>query len=168
MSGPDPTTPPARLVMPPIEPLPAGRERALALVEAMTAATTGEFPNKMALGTFDPAVGRPTGVKVTHWNEAITENPGTDDTETWAFHNFTGDAHPMHVHEVLFQLVDRRELDGETGQPEGPARPPRPEENGWKDTAIAPPGEATRVRMRFANRGSMCGTATWSSAKTTR
>ncbi len=29
-------------------------------------------------------------------------------TEVWEFYNGTGDAHPMHVHEVQFQVVNRQ------------------------------------------------------------
>ncbi|RAI30656.1 multicopper oxidase family protein [Rhodoplanes serenus] len=152
-TSPDPTTPPARLVMPAIAPLAAGRERALALVEAMTPSGKDEVPHEVALATFDAARGRPDGVTVAHWGDPISENPAPGDTETWAFHNFTADAHPMHVHDVLFQVVDRQELDETNGRPKGRARPPRPEETGWKDTVIAPPGQVTRVRMRFAKAG---------------
>ncbi len=28
-------------------------------------------------------------------------------TEVWEFYNTTGDAHPMHVHEVVFEVVNR-------------------------------------------------------------
>ena len=38
----------------------------------------------------------------------MTENPQVGDTEIWEFYNFTADAHPMHVHEVVFQVVDRQ------------------------------------------------------------
>ena len=52
------------------------------------------------------------------WDDPITENPALDATEIWEMHNFTADAHPIHIHEVQFQVVDR--------QPFGPgdARPP--------------------------------------------
>lgn len=153
LAGPDPTTPPSRLVMPPIAALSGGRERALALVEAMTAAKGHEFPHEMALGTFDPAVGRPNGVTATYWSDPVTENPEPGETEVWAFYNFTADAHPMHVHEVLFQVVDRQRLHADTGRPEGPTRLPKPEEDGWKDTVIAYPGEVTRIRMKFTRPG---------------
>jgi FtsP/CotA-like multicopper oxidase with cupredoxin domain len=152
-SGPDPTTPPDRLAMPAIASLAPGRERPLALVEAMTPAKSGEVPHEVALGIFDPVVGRPAGVTMAHWADPVTENPALGDTETWAFHNFTGDAHPMHVHDVLFQVVDRRALDPTTGRPTGPARPPVPEEDGWKDTVTAYPGEVVRVRMTFSKPG---------------
>ena len=32
----------------------------------------------------------------------------------------------------------------------GPSEPPSPQESGWKDTFVAPPGKVTRVRIRFA------------------
>ena len=41
------------------------------------------------------------------WMEPVTENPNVGDTEIWEFYNFTADAHPMHVHEVVFEVVDR-------------------------------------------------------------
>ena len=51
------------------------------------------------------------------WADPVSENPSVGD-ETWEFFNFTADAHPMHVHEVAFEVVDRRALvaneDGET------------------------------------------------------
>jgi spore coat protein A len=62
-------------------------------------------------------------------------------TEVWEIHNFTVDAHPIHVHLVMFQVVNR-----EDGQ--GQVRDPEPWETGWKDTVIAYPGEITR-KARF-------------------
>jgi spore coat protein A, manganese oxidase len=154
LAGSDSTTPPSRFVMPPIAALSGGRERALALVEATTATPKGrKIPHEMALGTFDPAAGRAKGVTATYWSDLVTENPAPGETEVWAFHNFTADAHPMHVHEVLFQVVDRQKLHAETGRPAGPKRLPRPEENGWKDIVIAYPGEVTRIRMKFTKPG---------------
>jgi FtsP/CotA-like multicopper oxidase with cupredoxin domain len=62
--------------------------------------------------------------------------------EVWELHNFTADAHPIHIHEVQFQVVDRQPFDGA-------ARPPEPYERGFKDTVIAYPGEITRVKALF-------------------
>jgi FtsP/CotA-like multicopper oxidase with cupredoxin domain len=76
------------------------------------------------------------------WDDAITENPATGAVEIWELHNFTEDAHPIHIHEVQFQLVDRRPFGG-------PARGPDPGESGFKDTVIAYPGEITRVKALF-------------------
>ena len=40
------------------------------------------------------------------WEDSITETPAVGATEVWEFYNFTADAHPMHVHEVQFQVVE--------------------------------------------------------------
>jgi FtsP/CotA-like multicopper oxidase with cupredoxin domain len=76
------------------------------------------------------------------WSDAVTENPQLDATETWEIYNFTADAHPIHLHLVQFQVVDRQPFDG-------PAYGPAPGEDGYKDTVIAYPGEITRIRAHF-------------------
>ena len=97
-----------------------------------------------------------------HWDDPITENPALDATEIWELHNFTEDAHPIHLHLVQFEVLGR-------GRSDGDARPPEPGERGTKDTVIALPGEITRVKahVRPAPAGT-CGTATSSSTRTTR
>jgi bilirubin oxidase len=90
------------------------------------------------LGTVD-AAGNPVPLG---WHDPITENPKLGATETWQLHNFTEDAHPIHIHQVQFQLLDRRPVGG-------PPRQPESWECGFKDTVIAYPGEATRVQARF-------------------
>jgi FtsP/CotA-like multicopper oxidase with cupredoxin domain len=64
-------------------------------------------------------------------------------TEVWEIYNFTEDAHPIHVHEVRFEVVDREPIDG------SPARPREPWETAFKDTVIAYPDEITRIKARF-------------------
>jgi FtsP/CotA-like multicopper oxidase with cupredoxin domain len=66
----------------------------------------------------------------------------------------------MHVHEVVFEVVNRQALevngDGETVPPArlvGAPRPPEAWESGFKDTVIAYPGEVTRIRAKFSNPG---------------
>jgi FtsP/CotA-like multicopper oxidase with cupredoxin domain len=53
--------------------------------------------------------------------DPVTENPAVGATEIWEFYNTTADAHPMHVHEVVFQVVNRQGLlldeDGEVVVP---------------------------------------------------
>ena len=66
-------------------------------------------------------------------------------TEVWEIHNFTADAHPIHIHEVQFQVVDRAADSRCAPRP----RPPEPWETGFKDTVIAYPGEITRVKAPF-------------------
>jgi FtsP/CotA-like multicopper oxidase with cupredoxin domain len=90
------------------------------------------------------------------WSEDITENPDLGSTEEWTIYNLTADAHPIHVHLVKFQVVDRQPLvtddDGVAEQPVsfgGRRRPPEAWETGNKDTVIAYPGEVTRIKMNF-------------------
>jgi spore coat protein A len=45
------------------------------------------------------------------WFQPTTENPGEGDTEIWEVYNFTADAHPIHLHLVNFQILDRQEFE---------------------------------------------------------
>ena len=147
----DPTTPPQFLVLPAIAPLPAEtRSRPLALIELESDVHDG--PSEAVLGSVEggTAVHR-------HWADDVTENPGLGDTEVWEFYNVTADAHPMHVHEVAFEVVNRQAIEfdeeGHTNiHPVGDPRGPEPWESGFKDTVIAYPGEVTRLRLKFDER----------------
>jgi FtsP/CotA-like multicopper oxidase with cupredoxin domain len=44
------------------------------------------------------------------WHSPTTENPGLNTTEIWEIYNATGDAHPIHLHLVNFEVLDRREF----------------------------------------------------------
>jgi spore coat protein A len=79
------------------------------------------------------------------WMHAVTENPVPGDTEVWEIHNFTEDAHPIHVHLVQFEIVERENTLGRRG--------PEPWETGTKDTVIAYPGEVTRIKAMFDRPG---------------
>jgi FtsP/CotA-like multicopper oxidase with cupredoxin domain len=140
----DTTTLPQFLQLPAITPLFGGTARPLALLERESEFFDG--PAEALLGTFNSATGIPTEKM---WGEPITENPAVGATEVWELYNFTEDAHPIHIHEVHFQVVDRQRLNRITNQPIGQARPPEAWETGFKDTVIAYPGEVTRVRARF-------------------
>ena len=59
------------------------------------------------------------------------------DIEIWEVSNRGAQPHPLHVHLVQFQILDR---DG---------RPPPAAELGWKDTVLVHPGELVRIIMRF-------------------
>jgi spore coat protein A, manganese oxidase len=91
----------------------------------------------------------------THWNMPITENPVLDSTEIWSLINTTDDSHPIHLHLVRFQILDRRSFDiaayWMTGKFNffGPPVPPDPSEAGWKDTVRADPGMVTRIIIKF-------------------
>lgn len=78
----------------------------------------------------------------------VTETPVLGSTETWEMYNFTVDAHPIHLHLVRFQVVNREIFDPLFGIP-GTITPPEPWETGYKDTVIAYPGQITRVKATF-------------------
>jgi FtsP/CotA-like multicopper oxidase with cupredoxin domain len=118
-----------------------------------------------------------------------SELPHEGETEIWEIVNLTADAHPIHLHLVQFQLMNRQAfhvhaydaayaaafpagtydpgfgppLDYNTGNPRalggnpditpflrGPAKPPAPNEAGWKDTVVMLPGQVTRIAVRWA------------------
>lgn len=89
------------------------------------------------------------------WDAPITENPKLNSTEIWYLINLTDDSHPIHVHLIHFQILDRRNFDVEKFKKEkviqytGPSIPREPQENGWKDTVIANPNQVTRITMKF-------------------
>ena len=47
---------------------------------------------------------------VMEWMQDITENPKKDATEIWEIYNETMDAHPIHLHMVRMQLLNRQKL----------------------------------------------------------
>lgn len=72
----------------------------------------------------------------------IDATPKLGDVEIWRFVNHKlggihGMPHPIHVHLVNFQLLDRQGVK------------PAAYEMGWKDTVNVPEGEEVRVIMRF-------------------
>jgi spore coat protein A len=121
---------------------------------------TADVPVEAELGT--------AGDGPLSWDHPISEEPVAGDTEVWQILNLTGDAHPIHLHLVMFQVVERIPFDAEgyseaqhlyleegdeapvvedflTGAPVAPEA----WEAGWKDTVIANPGEVTRVIATF-------------------
>jgi spore coat protein A len=81
----------------------------------------------------------------------ITERPRLGTTEIWSFINRSGVTHPMHMHLVQFQILDRQPFTivGGVVTPSGPRVPPPAGEAGWKDTARADPSQILRVIARF-------------------
>jgi FtsP/CotA-like multicopper oxidase with cupredoxin domain len=158
--GVDDSTPPRFLGLPAITPLPPETTtRPLALIEKVDEGTNEEEelegPVEALLGTVTAGVWTQR-----EWMDAVTENPDVGATEVWEFYNTTADAHPMHVHEVIFEVVNRQQLvldeDDAVVQPiafAGDPVPAEPWESGFKDTVIAYPGQVTRVRARFAKPG---------------
>jgi FtsP/CotA-like multicopper oxidase with cupredoxin domain len=168
--APDPTTPAQFLVLPAITPLPAATvTRPLALIEKMGVGLDAngdplEGPVEALLGTVGPDGIDPTTPAGTWterlWMDPVTENPALGATEVWEFYNTTGDAHPMHIHEIVFEVVNREglvlDVEGEVLEPiqlDGNITPPEPWESGFKDTVIAYPGQVTRVQAQFNTPG---------------
>ena len=102
-----------------------------------------------------------------------TETPMLYTTEQWDVVNTTVDTHPMHLHLVQFQLLNREGFDRagymteyEAANPNlptdhpvsvsvtpylsGVVTGPDPNEKGWKDTVRMNPFEVTRILVRFA------------------
>ncbi len=72
--------------------------------------------------------------------ERIDETVKAGTTEIWEFDNWMGDEiHPMHIHGVQFQVVER--IGGRNSL--------IATEKGWKDTVLLMPGEKVRVIMTF-------------------
>jgi spore coat protein A, manganese oxidase len=159
----DTSTPPAQLSLPPRVPLPhTSLVRAVSLNEedsrTVRIVTRGggnvvQFacgedgaepfgPVAALLGTLD-GDHEPEPLK---WVDSVTETPTVDTTETWDIHNFTMDAHPIHLHLVAFEVVKRVGMDGAERGPEA-------WETGPKDTVIAYPGEVTTVKAHFDKAG---------------
>ena len=149
------------------------------------------------LGTAEPATDR-KGDPVMHmmgplagqqingsvaWHEPTTENPKNNTTEIWEIYNATGDAHPVHLHLVHFQIgtgdeatygVTRQEFTSDViNQPVvqhngalgvgfrleniqlGAEVTVGSEyaENAPKDMVTALPGQVTRIKMTFDRKG---------------
>lgn len=135
----DTSVPPSQLTLPSFTPLGAATAtRQVSLNEEDSSVLEGVGPREAELGTLDES-GNPV---LLGWDHPITENPALGATEVWEIHNFTEDAHPIHIHEVQFQVVDRQPFEG------GP-RPPESWETGYKDTVIVYPDEITRVKALF-------------------
>jgi FtsP/CotA-like multicopper oxidase with cupredoxin domain len=159
--GPDPTTPPRWLRLPALTPLPHQvRTRRLALIEKAGVGFDAdgnrvEGPVEALLGIVN-ADGHTDGRL---WADRVTENPGVGDTEVWEIYNTTADAHPIHIHELTFEVVNREGLvldEEEVVQPiqlDGNTMPAEPWETGFKDTVVSLPGQVTRVRAQFPTPG---------------
>jgi len=109
------------------------------------------------------------------WGAPISETPELGATEEWLLLNPSMDVHPIHIHLVQFQLVQRQALNGAAYMDEwtalngtppfnhptinvpdliqflsGSPQSPQPNEECWKDTIIVNSGEAVTIRVRFA------------------
>lgn len=111
----------------------------------------------LTLGEIDDMVQNPMTMLLnnSHWDMPITENPKLDSVEIWNLINLTDDSHPIHLHLVRFQILDRRRFNAFDYYTQGklnftgPVVPPSANETGWKDTVRADPGMVTRIIVKF-------------------
>jgi spore coat protein A len=158
LSGADRTTPPDRLRLKPISAL---------------RPTPGLTRREFVLIANKDAAGKSTHLAINQhfFNDPIKEFPRAGTTEIWEYINLSADGHPMHVHLVQFQILNRQRFDAKAydaeykrwvaaGRPAahrpaldryliGRVIEPAPEEAGWKDIVIAPPGLVSRIALRF-------------------
>lgn len=91
----------------------------------------------------------------TPWHMPVTEKPVIDTTEIWEFVNLTEDTHPIHLHMVRFQILDRQRVDTNAFFDSrsvafiGDVEPATGIEAGWKDTVRSDPGMLTRIIVPF-------------------
>ena len=100
--------------------------------------------------------GRSLGVRINGkgYDDPITETIKLGNLEKWRFFNTSDDAHPMHLHLVQFQVVERQGFNAAALQKGtvaliGTPRKPHANEAGWKDTAIVVPGDVLTILARF-------------------
>lgn len=108
------------------------------------------------------------------FSQPYTENPDLNGTEVWEIYNATGDAHPIHVYLVHFQVINREGFTADLIQQDvitpmgtvtnggyrlenitldGITRLPDATEGNRRDMVIALPGEVTRISMTFDKPG---------------
>jgi spore coat protein A len=112
---------------------------------------------ELAITAHMDAAGRMTQMLLNgaHYDEPVTEKPALNSTEIWTLINLTDEPHPIHLHLVRFQILDRRPFDVEAWRKTGklvytePGTPPQPNEAGWKDTVRADEFLATRIIVKF-------------------
>jgi spore coat protein A len=112
---------------------------------------------ELTLVDYKDARGRPTHMLLNgaHYGMPVTESPSLNSIEIWTLVNLTDDTHPIHLHLVRFQILDRRRFDFEVYQETGklvytgPAIPPEAHEAGWKDTVRADVLMVTRIIVKF-------------------
>jgi len=151
----------------------------------------GLFEGLEQFGRVTPMLGKAEAGTVTADDEDIaadfgplsydaptTERPLLGSTEQWNIFNFTADTHPVHLHLVQYQVVEKHEIffqdEDEDGTPDdttgdglisygvgstpdysiadiwiGDLIPLRPEETGWQDTVSVDPGTMMSIVATF-------------------
>lgn len=69
--------------------------------------------------------------------DSINEIVVLNTTEVWTLHNKTLIAHPFHIHDIQFNIIEKNGL------------PPSPSERGWKDVVLVMPGDSVKFITKF-------------------
>ena len=157
---------PAKLIAPPvIRKQDVVKTRNMALVDWGFLKTAG-------IGTPPPLYPYPTMLlNNLRFSDPLTECPVAGSTEIWNLINFTFDTHPIHLHQVQYNVLGRARFNalayahaylvGQGGSfpPPDPTafltgsfHPPDPNETGPKDTVRANPGEVTQILVKWNQR----------------
>jgi spore coat protein A len=105
---PDATLTPATILRPPIEPFDTAGLKVRQLVLFEGEDQYGRL--RPQLGIHDP--GSPLNGSLL-WEEETTEVIDLDAVEVWEIFNSTEDAHPIHLHLVVYQILNRQDFEGE-------------------------------------------------------
>ena len=111
----------------------------------------------LTLNEYDNLIGKPMGMLLngSRWQAPVTETPRHGSVEIWQLINLTPDTHPIHLHQVRFQVLDRQPilvpayLSSRTLSFRGPAVAPAANEAGWKDTVRVEARGVTRDYCAF-------------------
>ena len=127
-------------------PLPTTLRPVVPIPEGSAVATRDFLLRKQS----DPCAGSVWTINGLRFDD-ITEYPQRGTAEIWRFVNDSGVVHPMHMHLVMYQILDRTPIQmvGDSIVVTGPPVLPAPHERGWKDTAPVYPNEMMRVIARF-------------------
>jgi spore coat protein A len=134
--------------------------------------------NVLLTEIIDPQSGEPLMalLNARPWDTTDIERPTVDTVEQWNIINLTADTHPIHLHLIQFQLLERQRINvaaylrdvfgvdeltpaqvgggvmpfpSTDGYAMGPPRRPDIYETGWKDTVQAHPRMVTRILVPF-------------------
>jgi spore coat protein A len=86
-----------------------------------------------------------TAGPLNYFNDTPTENVQAGSVEIWRLFNVSADTHPIHFHYFNCRILSRQPFNAKTFALSGQAIPPDPNEEGWKETVRANPGECLTI-----------------------
>jgi spore coat protein A len=110
--------------------------RTIERIPESMAMRTRQFVLGMSMNNMQPML-TINGLAYDHMR--VDADPMLDCTEIWEFVNPMNMYHPMHAHDIMWQILDRN------------GTPPPAYEMGWKDTWFVPPGGRVRVIGKFTD-----------------